>query len=117
MVWRFDRFARSMWFGTANWGKRMTTNSQRAALERLIRVAQGDTGQSRIVANFLLAWWNAAECGGFDLTDVWAVDTAIAVDMLLGFALVAACQHYPDTLGYGKQFAAIIRAWRPGSPR
>jgi hypothetical protein len=27
----------------------------RAALERLIQVAQGDTGQSRIVANFLLA--------------------------------------------------------------
>jgi hypothetical protein len=50
----------------------------RAALERLIEMAQGDTGQSRIVANFLLAWWNAAECGGFDLTDVWAVDTAIA---------------------------------------
>jgi hypothetical protein len=22
------------------------------------------------------------ECGGFDLTDVWAVDTAIAVDMV-----------------------------------
>ena len=90
----------------------MTTNSQRAALERLIRVAQGDTGQSRIVANFLLAWWNAAECGGFDLTDVWAVDTAIAVDMLQVFALVAACQRYPDTLGYGKQFEAIICAWR-----
>jgi hypothetical protein len=34
----------------------------------------------RVVANFLLAWWN--ECGGFDLTDVWAVDTAIAVDMV-----------------------------------
>ena len=50
----------------------MTTNSQRAALERLIRVAQGDTGQSRIVANFLLAWWNAADWGRFALTDVWA---------------------------------------------
>jgi hypothetical protein len=50
--------------------------------ERLFRVAQGDTGQSRIVANFLLAWWNAAECGGFDLTDVWSVDTAIAEDIL-----------------------------------
>ena len=24
----------------------------------------------------------SAECGGFDLTDVWAVDTAVAVDML-----------------------------------
>ena len=84
------------------------------ALERLIRVAQGDTGQGRIVANFLLAWWNAAECGGFDLTDMWAVDTPLAEDMLEVLALVAECQHYPDTLGYGKQFEAIIRAWRPG---
>ena len=28
-----------------------------------IRIAQGDSGQCRIVANFLLAWWNAAESG------------------------------------------------------
>ena len=34
--------------------------------------------------------------------------------MLRVFALVAACQHYPDTLDYRKQFEAIIRAWRPG---
>ena len=88
-------------------------NSQREALERLIDIAQGDTGQSRKVANFLLAWWNAEECGGFDLTDVWAVDTPIAVDMLRVFALLAGCQQYPDTMGYGKQFEAIIRAWRP----
>jgi len=87
-------------------------NSQRAALERLIRIAQGDTGQSRIVANFLLAWWNAEECGGFDLTDVWAVDTGVAVDMLRVFALLAGRHQYPDTLGYGKQFEQIVRAWR-----
>ena len=72
---------------------RVPAKSQ-AALERLIQIAQGDTGQSRIVANFLLASWNAAECGGFDLTDVWGVDTAIAVDMLRVFALVAGGQHY-----------------------
>jgi hypothetical protein len=51
-------------------------DKSRAALQRLIQIAQDDTGQSRIVANFLLAWWNAGECGGFDLTDVWGVDTA-----------------------------------------
>ena len=85
----------------------------RAALERLIRLAQGDAGQCRIVAGFLLAWWNAGECGGFDLTDVWAVDTSIAADMLTVFALVCGCRHYPDTLGYGKQFEALVGAWRP----
>ena len=54
------------------------SSEQQAALERLIRIAQGDSGQCRIVANFLLAWWNAPEYGGFDLTDLWAVDAAIA---------------------------------------
>jgi len=93
--------------------RKSVPDKSRAALERLIQIAQGDTGQSRIVANFLLAWWNAAECGGFDLTDMWAVDTAIAVDMLRVFALVAGCQHYPDALGYGQHFERIMRAWRP----
>ena len=84
-----------------------------AALERLIHVAQGNTGQSRIVANFLLAWWNAGECGGFDLTDVWGVDAPIAVDMLRVFALLAGCHQYPDTMGYGKHLEAIVRGGRP----
>jgi hypothetical protein len=85
----------------------------RAPLERLIQIAQGDTGQSRIVANFLLAWWNAGECGGFDLTQVWGVDTSIAVDMLRVFALLAERRQYPDNMGYGRQFEAIVRVWRP----
>ena len=82
------------------------------ALERLIDIARGDTGQSRKVANFLLAWWNAEECGGFDLTDVWGVDQSIAADMLTVFALVAARRRYPDGMGYGKQFETIVHAWR-----
>ena len=87
----------------------------RAALERLLHIARGDTGQSRKVANFLLAWWNAGECGGFDLTDVWGVDTSIAVDMLRVFALLAGCHRYPDAMGYGKHLEAIVRAWRPAA--
>jgi hypothetical protein len=84
----------------------------RAALERLIRIARGDSGQCRVVANFLLAWWNAAECGGFDLTEVWAVDSKIAADMLAVFELLLHCRRYPDSLGYGKQFETIVRRWR-----
>jgi hypothetical protein len=94
--------------------RRKTLNDALAALERLIDVARGDTGQSRKVANFLLAWWNAEECGGFDLTDVWGVDPPIAADMLAVFGLLAGCQQYPDTMGYGKQFEGTIRTWRPG---
>jgi hypothetical protein len=85
----------------------------RASIARLIQVAKGDTGQSRRVANFLLAWWNAEECGGFDLTDLWGVDARIAADIVTVFAILPVCQHYPDTLGYGKDFEAIVRGWRP----
>ena len=86
---------------------------QKAALERLIRIAQGDTGQSRMTAEFLLSWWNAANCGGFDMTTIWGVDTEIAADMVTVFGLVAACHRYPDDLGYGEEFRGIVHAWRP----
>jgi hypothetical protein len=51
------------------------------ALTRLIEIAQKDTGQSRRVADFLLAWHNAAENGGWDVTDLWNVDQSIADDV------------------------------------
>jgi hypothetical protein len=86
---------------------------QQAALERLIRIAQADTGQSRMVAEFLLSWWNAPNCGGFDLTTLWGVDTEIAADMVMVFALVASCHRYPDDLGYGEEFRRIVHTWRP----
>jgi hypothetical protein len=90
-------------------------SNQRAPLERLIRIAQGESGQCRVVASFLLAWWNAPEYGGFDLTDVWAVDAAIAEDMLMVFEQIIRHRSYPDSLGYEKQFHAIVRRWRPAS--
>jgi hypothetical protein len=64
------------------------------------------------VANFLLAWGNAEECGGFDLPDVWS-DTGLALDMPRVLALVAERHQYPDNMGYGAQFETIVRAWRP----
>lgn len=90
----------------------MNTNEE-AALRRLIEIAKRDTGQSRRVAAFLLAWWNAAECGGFDLTNLFSVDDSIAADMLTVFALIARVNEYPDTFGFSKDFGAIVRAWRP----
>jgi hypothetical protein len=37
--------------------------TESAALRRLIEHAKRGTGQSRRVADFLLAWWNPAQCG------------------------------------------------------
>lgn len=83
------------------------------ALDRLIRIAKRDTGQSRRVADFLLAWWNASNCGSFDLTNLWAVDSDIAIDMQTVFGLIARIHAYPDRIGYEKDFHAIIEQWRP----
>lgn len=89
------------------------TEAEREALERLLAYAQRDTGQSRRVADFLLAWWNAGSCGGFDITTTWGLDDEIVADVITVFAFAARCNAYPDTLGYGPQFEAIVREWRP----
>jgi hypothetical protein len=84
-----------------------------AALDRLIRIAKEDTGQSGRVVNFILAWWNARSFGGFDLTNLWALDEVICSDMALVFGLIAKSNRYPDFWGYEKDIHAIIDVWRP----
>lgn len=87
-------------------------HAERAALERLLSIAKSDTGQSRKVANFILAWWNAPTQGGFDLADVFGVDTMIAEDMAMIFAFL--CRQdipvYPQE--YRAEIEAIIGEWR-----
>lgn len=87
--------------------------AEKQALENLLKHAQGATDQSRRVADFLLAWWNPSECGKYDMTTAWGVDDDIMEDMCVVFRLASRAHSYPDKLGYEKQFAAIIREWRP----
>ena len=90
------------------------TTIERDALQRLLQLAsQHDTGQARRVADFLLAWWNPEHCGRFDLTDLWGCDDAIAEDMVTVFGYIARNKRYPDTLGFEKQYADLVRQWRP----
>ncbi len=85
----------------------------KSAVKRLVNVAQSDTGQSRRVANFLLAWWNASEFGGFDFTDLWNVDLELAEDMVTVFTILPNFRYYPDVLGFGQQFEKLAVDWRP----
>ena len=85
-----------------------------AALQRLIGIATTDTGQSRAVADFLLAWWNASACGGLDLTSLWSVAPPIRDDMLLVIDLIAHHREFPTAYGLGDAFAALVARWRPG---
>jgi hypothetical protein len=84
-----------------------------AALRRLLAIAANDTGQSRRVANFLLAWWNAVACGGFDLTELWAVEGAIGDDMLAVIGLIAREREFPTAYGLDEEFTGLVSRWRP----
>jgi hypothetical protein len=90
-----------------------TTAAETEALERLIEIAKRDTGQSRRVADFLLAWWNSGTCGSFDVTTLWGLDRIISDDMVTVFGLIAKVRKYPDSLGYEMDFKVILRVWRP----
>ena len=72
-------------------------------------MAEGDTGQSDRVRSFLLAWWNAEECGGFDLMDLWNLDTEIveAIQRIL-FGLPN-YRFYPDRIGFGERYERMAR--------
>ena len=83
------------------------------ALDRLLVVAATDTGQARCVADFLLAWHNARACGGFDLTELWAVSDPVRADMLQVIGLIARDRHHAAAYGHEDAFAALIRRWRP----
>ena len=80
------------------------------ALRRLISIAEHDTGQSRRVANFLLAWWNADRDGGFDMRDLWHLDEAIVADIIKVFGMIGHVWAYPDSLGF--DLSHLVTLWR-----
>lgn len=85
----------------------------RGAFERLLKLAQSDTGQSRRVANFLLAWWNGESLGGFDITDLFGVDSAIAADMATVFTWLAGQSVATYPTEYRAELDKVIEEWRP----
>lgn len=85
----------------------------RGAFERLLNLAQSDTGQSRRVANFLLAWWNADSLGGFDIADLFGVDSTIAADIATVFTWLAAQNNAIYPTEYQSDIEKLIEEWRP----
>ncbi|MGO4317769.1 DUF7673 family protein [Agrobacterium sp. MCAB5] len=85
----------------------------RFALEKLLNVAQDDSGQGRRVANFILAWWNAEVHGGFDLTDLANVDPHIAKDMATIFTFLARSEVLVYPTDYRNEIENVIGRWRP----
>ena len=105
--------AKAMLAAAVDQAPQQASPDELAALERLLAHAQRDSGQSRVVADFLLAWWNSGSCGAFDLTSLWSLDTAIVAVMTVVFGLIGRVHRYPDSMGYEAKFKAVVRAWRP----
>ena len=83
-----------------------------AAVTRLLAIAKTNSGQARRVADFLLAWHNAEENGGWNPVDLWQLDTGIAQDILLVTAFIAVEHKYPDDLGFAPEVAEVWNLWR-----
>ncbi|WP_336966872.1 DUF7673 family protein [Sphingobium aquiterrae] len=84
------------------------------ALDRLIAIARSDTGQSRQVANFLLAWWNGEDCGHFPIADLFGVDATIAthITTIVGFLGQHEGAIYPDAFGCKAEMIELVGRWR-----
>lgn len=61
----------------------------------------------------MLAWWNAGKCGGDGLTTAWRINDEIVEAMTTVFRLASRAHRYPNTLGYGEQFGALVRDRHP----
>lgn len=95
-------------------------DSARGAIARLIPVAMGDTGQSRRVADFLMAWWNGPELGHFQIADMFGLDFAVANDVTTVIGFLGQNDRgavYIDSLGFAEEMQDIIALWRsPAAP-
>jgi hypothetical protein len=87
-------------------------NDDRNSLQRLVKVAKSKTPQSRPVANFLLAWWDAKKYGGFDFVDLWDLDKDLVDDIINVLRIISIERSYPSALGHEEDFLVIIQHCR-----
>jgi hypothetical protein len=85
---------------------------EREALQRLIAIAEGGEAPNSIAAEFLLAWRNAEELGGFNVAHLAKVDASIAADMMTVCKLIIDTRASPDALGYTESFDRLTNNWR-----
>lgn len=93
-------------------GKVFLDDETQTALDRLISVALSGTGQSKYVADLLLAWWCASDNGGFDPMSFRRLDDSLVADCLRILVWIGRNNCYPDEETYGDQFRAVWKMWR-----
>ena len=85
---------------------------RRVALERLFDLAYGNSGGSRIAANFLLAWADSEKYGGFNPRDFFRLDPFYSEDVLTTFEMIARCSLSPESIGLEKNILQLAKMWR-----
>ena len=83
-----------------------------SALERCFYRAFRDTGGSERVANFLLAWENAPQYGGFDIRDMWGLDVNYSRDVIDVFEYMSDKPYYFNNYGFTPHLRKVILQWR-----
>jgi|SRR6185437_10651033 len=96
-------------------GDRWPRKHELDALRRLLVLARDDSGQRTRVREFLLAWWNAQRCGGFDVMDVGSLDAELAADVVVVFGMIARFRLYPSDLSPDivAEFRELHAHWHP----
>jgi hypothetical protein len=89
----------------------VVSSGEHAALKRLLTTATEQEGAP--VANFLLAWWNPRTCGDLAISELWGANAQTTADLATVFGLAVRSMMRPDSLGYEKEFAALIAQRRP----
>lgn len=77
------------------------------ALDLRLAPAAGDKGQSRHVADGLVAQWNGCRSGGFALTTPWTARRAVADGELAGLRLAALRHEHLTAAGRSRAFQAF----------
>lgn len=83
------------------------------ATKRLISLANGDSGGSRVARNFVLAWWNFENFGGFDLNSMADLDVAHRADIATVVVYLSEQSNATYPYEFRKDIEQIIIKWRP----
>lgn len=85
-----------------------------SAIRSLLSVACDTHADARVVARFLLAWWDGERLGGIQISHLWRLDARIQSAILTVFADVLREPVWPDQLGYADQFKHLEALWGRG---
>ena len=90
-------------------------NAEQEAIGLLLDIADSHRPDARQAANFMLSWWNAGACGGFDLQDLRQMGSRQGEQVAEVLDLIWEVGCGPEHLGYSSDFKDLVEKWRSQS--